>query len=115
MDNIIKYWSILLLVVNVFALWISWSIKRGLVSPEDLSITQKPMNDKIYDLDRRVSSLENCCSSVPKHADHSEIVRKLAELKGEIHGFSSQFEGLRNLMESKFRLLDLLTENHLKR
>lgn len=57
MDELIKYWPVALVLLNMLVLWVQWSVNRGLVSRQDYEAGARLRDGQITDIDKRMSTL----------------------------------------------------------
>lgn len=117
MDNLLKYWPILLVILNVLGVWVMWSIGRGLVTKrefeeharanaherkKEIEVINKRISDvdaKIAGHEREQTRLTTLIEGLPTQQQITSLSSKIAEVGAGVEGLGHQ--------------MSLLLEHHL--
>lgn len=127
MDDLLKYWPVALFVINGFAIWVSWTVRRGLVSREDydagrdrrddqiaqindrighvvthadLAEHEKDEKQRFASIERRIGSMEKAVAAAPTKQDLERIHARLDDVVGGVKTTSGEMVAIRRQVQS---------------
>lgn len=104
---------IVLLIQGLFA-WLIWSLRHSFVSVERCNQHRENQDGRCYGLEGRVTLLENVVQHLPTAEQIHTLNLNITRQSGDQRALSAEIQGLRDNIARTERLLNLLTESHLK-
>jgi predicted nuclease with TOPRIM domain len=104
MEQLLKYWPVLLFVLNFLGIWVGWSVRKGVATQEDLKAhateIRKELDDHsdetnriMQDVQRRLTHVEASIQHGPSDDDLKRLHERLDDVSGEMKTLSGQFTG----------------------
>ncbi|MBF0424318.1 MAG: hypothetical protein HQL66_00655 [Magnetococcales bacterium] len=101
LDEVLKWVPVGTAVLTGIAAWIAWSVKRGLVSHEELDSSMRETRRQIGEINNRLIRVEAELDHVPTRDAINDLATRIYEMNGCLSGVKRQ--------------LDLLLQHHMKR
>lgn len=99
MDEVLKYWPIYLFVLNGLSIWIGWSVRKGVVTHDDLKKHADETASAIKTMSDRVTHLEARIEHGPSEADLVRLHERLDVVSGQLSTLVGEFSGVRSNLE----------------
>ena len=106
-EDLLKYWPIVVLLGNALAVWILWSMRRAFASKEEVS----KLRD---DHDTLRAEVEGKFANLPNKDSVHELELVTTKLTGRIDVLVARMDGDRALFERVERQLQLVVKGHLR-
>lgn len=107
-DELLKFWPIVLVALNVIVLWAQWTFKRAVPSHEDVAAVNARINNvediivaRLSEHDQRLTRMEERAKHAPTHED-------LTRLHVRMDAMSKELSTLVGESRSASRTLDLI-------
>lgn len=98
-DHLFKYWPVLLFIINGFAVWITWSVRKGVATQDDLRHHAEATGKALKDLDARMTHIEARIEHGPSEDDLLRLHARLDTLTTEVSKLVGEFSGTRRTLE----------------
>ncbi|MBF0283602.1 MAG: DUF2730 family protein [Magnetococcales bacterium] len=119
MDEALRLWPVISTVFTGLLAWAIWSIKRGLVSKEELSALRKDAETDVADLRKdveaefstlndRTTRMETRLEAIPDRKTIDDLCRRVDEVHGDVRELTGS-------MDQVATQLRLLLQHHLEK
>lgn len=106
LEPLLKYWPIALFLLNLFLVWVIWSMRKEFATKADLA----PIQGELAKIDKRVSQVESDLDDLPTRDELAAVKTMMAELRGDLKVNSAEVKGLRELFDQNQYLARLTHE-----
>ncbi|MBF0426965.1 MAG: DUF2730 family protein [Magnetococcales bacterium] len=100
LDELLKWVPVVTAILTGMAAWIAWSVKRGLVSHEELDHSMRQTQREITEINNRLIRVEAELDHIPTRDSINDLASRIYEMNGCLSGVKRQ--------------LDLLLQHHIK-
>ncbi|MBF0153409.1 MAG: hypothetical protein HQL64_06700 [Magnetococcales bacterium] len=100
LDEILKWIPVVTVILTGMAAWIAWSVKRGLVSHEELDSSMRETRHEMTEISNRLIRVEAELNHIPTRDSINDLASRIYEMNGCLSGVKRQ--------------LDLLLQHHMK-
>lgn len=98
-EQLFKYWPVLLFFINGFAVWVSWSVRKGVATQEDLKIHADATSRALKELEGRMTHMEARIEHGPSEDDLLRLHSRLDSLGGDLQRLVGEFSGVRQTLQ----------------
>lgn len=110
MEILLKYWPVLLFVLNFLGIWVGWSVRKGVATQEDLKshaeTTRKQLDDHSGETNRMISAVQQRLTHLEARIEHGpseddlrRLHARLDDLNGGLAKLTGEFSGVRSTLE----------------
>jgi hypothetical protein len=100
-ENVLKYWPIIVVFGSLISSWVAWSARREFVTHKDLSESEIKTGKRIGAVEKRVMDLEQGMAiiktkidALPTRDDIAKIELGLSNLSGDLKGIAASVKSV---------------------
>jgi replicative DNA helicase len=114
LQGVLRWWPLISTGFTLLFAWILWSMGQRFASKEDLSITEKQIENKVMQVDTRLIRVEEAVKHVPERDDVQRILEAMAEQSAAVSGLAAQISGVQTHISALTTTVNMLVKNELE-
>lgn len=99
MDELIKYWPLAGLALQILVAWGLWSMRHAFVSKADLAALGKALGEQVTALEKEQIQHAERLKTVPSADDLNGVSLRLAELHGDHKALRAEMGGVKDAVD----------------
>jgi hypothetical protein len=99
-DDLIKYWPLAGLALQVLVAWGLWSMRHAFASKGDLATLAKALGDQVNAIEKEQLQHAERFKTVPSAEDLNGVSLKLAELHGDHKALRAEMGGVKDAVDT---------------